>query len=77
MKNWFEFLKLYKNRQLDKPNILHCIDKEEYFMISFPKNAFSIKNGNFRLGISKELMKRVPNAKKLLTFKIPNIFKIK
>jgi hypothetical protein len=36
-----------------------------------------IKNGNVRLGISKELMKRVPNAKKLLTFKIPNILEIK
>jgi hypothetical protein len=46
-------------------------------MISFPKNAFSIKNGNVRLGISKKLMKRLPNAKKLLIFKIPNILKIK
>jgi hypothetical protein len=32
---------------------------------------------NLRLGISKELIKRVQNAKKLLTFKIINILKIK
>ena len=36
-----------------------------------------LKNGNVRLGLSKELMKKVPDPKKLLTFNIPNIFKIK
>ncbi len=77
MRSWFGLLELYKNGQLDKPNILYYLNKEEYFMIWFPKNAFSIKTGNVRLGISKELMKKVPNAKKLLTFKIPNILKIK
>jgi hypothetical protein len=77
MRSWFGFLELYKNGQFDKPNILHYLNKEEYFMISFPKNAFSIKTGNVRLGISTELMKKVPNAKKLLTFKIPNILKIR
>lgn len=77
MRSLFGLLKLYKNGQLNKPNILHYLNKEEYFMISFPENAFSIKTGNVRLGISKELMKKVPNTKKLLTFKIPNILKIK
>lgn len=48
MRSWFGFLELYKKRQLDKPNILQQLNKEEYFMISFPKNAFSIKTGNGR-----------------------------
>jgi IS605 OrfB family transposase len=69
MRSWFGLLKLYKNGQLDKPSIPHYLDKEGYFMIAFPKNAFSIKNGKVKLGVSKEFMKKYP--KDLLTFKIP------
>ncbi|MFA6780553.1 MAG: transposase [Paludibacteraceae bacterium] len=69
MRSFFGLLKLYRNGQLHKPNMPHYQDKEGYFMLAFPKNAFSIKNGKVRLGVSKEFMKKYP--KDLLTFNIP------
>jgi putative transposase len=77
MRSWFGLLKLYKNGQLDKPNIPYYLDKEGYFMMAFPNNAFSIKNGKVRLGISIEFKKQFPDAKNLLTFKIPETLKDK
>ncbi|AKB43575.1 RNA-guided endonuclease InsQ/TnpB family protein [Methanosarcina vacuolata] len=78
MRSWFGLLKLYKNGQLeDKPNLPHYLDKEGYFPIAYPKNAFSFKNGKVRLGISLEFSRRFPNAKKLLTFSLPKILKNK
>jgi putative transposase len=77
IRSWFGLLKLYKNGQLDKPNIPHYLDKDGYFMMAFPNNAFSIKNGNVRLGISIEFRKQFPDAKNLLTFKIPTPLKDK
>jgi len=71
MRSWFGLLKLYKNGQLDKPNIPHYLDKDGYFKMAFPKNAFAIKNGNVRLGISLEFKKQFPDAKNLLTFELP------
>ncbi len=76
MRSWFGLLKLYKNGQLeDKPNIPHYLDKEGYFPIVYPKNAFSFKNGKVRLGISNEFSKQY--SKKLLMFPIPKILKNK
>lgn len=69
MRSWFGLLKLYKNGQLNKPSIPHYLDKEGYFMMAFPKNAFSIKNGKVRLGISNEFKKEY--SKDIFTFKIP------
>jgi IS605 OrfB family transposase len=78
MRSWFGLLKLYRNGQLeDKPNIPHYLDKEGYFPIAYPKNAFYFKNGKVRLGISFEFSRKFPNAKKLLTFEVPEILKNK
>lgn len=73
MRSWFGLLKLYKNGQLDKPNIPHYLDKDGYFMIAFPKNAFTIKKGKVKLGTSMEFRKIY--SKDLLTFKIPEPLK--
>jgi len=75
MRSWFGLLKLYKNGQLDKPNIPHYLDKEGYFMIAFPNNAFSVKNGNVKLGTSMEFRKTY--SKDLLTFELPQQLKNK
>ncbi len=69
MRSFFGLIKLYRNGQLHKPNMPHYLDKDGYFMMAFPKNAFSIKNGKVKLGVSKEFMKKYP--KDHLTFKIP------
>jgi IS605 OrfB family transposase len=71
MRSWFGLLKLYKNGQLDKPSIPHYLDKDGYFMMAFPSNAFSIKDGKVRLGVSKEFMKKY--NKDIFTFQIPKI----
>jgi IS605 OrfB family transposase len=77
MRSFFGLLKLYRNGQLDKPNIPHYLNKDSNFLIAFPKNAFSFKGNNIRLGISIEFLKQNRNAKKLLTFKLPKPLRTK
>ena len=77
MRSFFGLIKLYKNGQINKPSIPHYLDKEGYFMIAFPKNAFSIKNGNVRLGLSFEFLKQFPVNRNILTFRLPKQLKAK
>jgi putative transposase len=77
MRSFFGLLKLYKNGQLDKPSIPHYLEKEGFFMIAFPKNAFSIKNGSVRLGLSNEFLKQFTVSRNILTFKLPKQLKAK
>lgn len=77
MRSFFGLLKLHRNGQINKPNIPHYLDKDGYFMIAFPKNAFSIKNGNVRLGLSLEFLKQFPVNRNILTFKLPMQLKSK
>jgi putative transposase len=68
MRSFFGLLKLYKNGGVDRPSIPRYLDKDGYFLVAFPKNAFFIKDRVVRLGVSKTLGQTNPEAHKLLQF---------
>jgi len=74
MRSWFGLMKLYKKGDLpERPSIPHYLEKEGVFAVVFPKNAFSIRNGIIRLGVSRGILKEFPDAHKQLVFKLPPI----
>jgi putative transposase len=71
MRSFFGLLKLYKNGDLDRPSLPHYLPKDGLFMIAFPKNAFSVRDGMVHLGVSRAILKDFPDAHEQLTFKLP------
>jgi len=71
MRSFFGLLKLYRNGDLDRPSLPHYLPKDGLFMVAFPKNAFSIREGMVRLGVSRAILKDFPDAHRQLTFRLP------
>jgi len=71
MFSFFGLLKLKREGKIDKVSMPRYLPKDGVYMVVFPKNAFSIKNGVLQLGVSREFVKKYPNARELLRFKIP------
>lgn len=71
MRSFFGLLALYRNGRVDKPSIPRYLDKNGYFLVAFPRNAFSIRKGIVQLGVSQELKKQKPDAHEMLRFTLP------
>lgn len=77
MFSFFGLLKIYREGKIEKPSIPHYLPKDGVYMVVYPKNAFSIKNGVLQLGVSREFAKQYPNAHELLQFELPKPLKDK
>lgn len=71
MRSFFGLMKLYKNGDLDRPSLPRYLPKEGLFMVAFPKNAFSIRDGMVHLGVSRAILRDFPEAHRQLTFRLP------
>jgi len=71
MRSFFGLMKLYRNGDLDRPSLPHYLPKDGLFMVAFPKNAFSIREGMVHLGVSRAILKDFPDAHRQLTFRLP------
>ncbi|HWQ19449.1 MAG TPA: transposase [Methanotrichaceae archaeon] len=73
MRSFFGLIKLYRDGNLPvRPSLPHYLPKEKgLFAVAFPKNAFSIRDGIVRLGVSRNIIKNFPNAHKQLRFPLP------
>jgi putative transposase len=71
MRSFFGLLKLYENDDLDRPSLPRYLSKDGWFMVAFPKNAFSVRDGMIHLGVSRAILEGFPDAHKQLTFKLP------
>ena len=68
MRSFFGLLKLYENGDLDRPSLPRYLSKDGWFMVAFPKNAFSVREGMVHLGVSRAILEEFPDAHKQLTF---------
>ena len=54
MRSFYALKKLADKGKVDKPSLPRYLKKEGYFMVAFPKNAFSFKGNKVELGTSRE-----------------------
>lgn len=54
MRSFYALKKLADKGKVDPPSLPKYLKKEEYFMVAFPKNAFSFKENKIELGTSRE-----------------------
>lgn len=71
MRSFFGLMSLYKKGGVDKPSIPRYLAKDGYFLIAFPQGSFSIRKGFVQLGVSQELKRQIPDAHKMLRFRLP------
>ena len=73
MRSFLGLMKLYMNGDLpERPSLPHYLPKEKgLFAVVFPRNAFSIRDGIVRLGVSRSIIKEFPDAHRQLIFPLP------
>ncbi|HWQ19230.1 MAG TPA: hypothetical protein VN455_05575, partial [Methanotrichaceae archaeon] len=73
MRSFLSLMKLYWNYDLsERPSLPHYLPKEKgLFAVAFPKNAFSIRDGMVRLGVSRSIIKEFPDCRRQLIFSLP------
>gem|GEM_PF-1275329 len=66
MRSFFGLMKLYESGDLDlgRPSLPRYLSKDGWFMVAFPKNAFSVRDGMVHLGVSRSILEEFPDAHK-------------